>query len=248
MNRSLSVLLGIAYAVSLVLIPGAGVPVGMETGVAEAAGIGWEDSTSPTELPTRTVLTGMRVAPVASEPWTGFAIAGMGTTFSGRVVALLPTGGEVSPDPTGVVVIEGPGFSSFPTNPNSDGYFSVRAIPFEPAPGVQYRASYSGSPTSASSVSEPLTAPTALPTVSARAVRANSKLRVNINPNLTKGNWRFVLTRQINVGLFQWVRTYKSKGIKEIRTIDLPAGTYKVYVYPQRDHAGAWSGEVNLLK
>ena len=194
----------------------------MDVGVAEAAGIGWEDSTSPTQLPTRTVLVGMRVAPVASEPWTGFAIAGMGTTFSGRVVALLPTGGEVSPDPAGVVVIQGPGFSSVPTNPNPDGYFSVRAIPFEPAPGVQYQASYSGSPTSAASVSEPLTAPTALPTVSARAVRANSKLRVNINPNLSRGNWRFVLTREINVGLFQWVRTYKSKGIRP-STHDRPA-------------------------
>lgn len=78
-------------------------------------------------------------------------------------------------------------------------------------------------------------------------------MRVNVNPNLVKGNWRFVVARLERPSdppdyKWQWVTTFKTKGRKEIRTINLPAGTYKVYVYPQRHHVGAWSGEVTLLR
>lgn len=249
MTWVLRILIVIAGIVMLVVTPGFESP-GTGGAHAPVVGISWEDATPGVQLPTRTVLTAMKVAPIIQE---GFLGAWLGTTYTGRVFAeSLPACENGTAFPAGWVEIQRPDGQRTITHPDAAGYFSVMVYREEPTPGMEYRAAYLGTPTCAASISEPLVAATALPDVKATPVRVQSRVRVNVNPNLVKGNWRFVVARHrpsdVPAYQWQWVRTYQTRGSREIRTINLPAGTYKVYVYPQRNHAGAWSGEVTLLR
>ncbi len=68
-------------------------------------------------------------------------------------------------------------------------------------------------------------------TVDARAVSSAAKLRVDVGPDLTAGSWRLRIQRLQADGTWRTLPTgYRTRGAKETRVVDLPAGTYRVKV------------------
>ena len=87
------------------------------------------------------------------------------------------------------------------------------------------------------------------PTVSAKAVRGSSKLYVNVNPNKGRKYWTFQVQRKNADGSWTALKTYKTRGSKETRTVNLSKGTYRVWVNPKFSYQGAFSlNEVTLKK
>lgn len=77
---------------------------------------------------------------------------------------------------------------------------------------------------------------------------AKSKLFVDVNPNKGKGYWRFQVQRQQADKTWKPLKSYKTKGSKETRTINLPKGTYRVVVGAKYGYAQATSAPVYLKK
>ncbi len=85
--------------------------------------------------------------------------------------------------------------------------------------------------------------------VEVKAVRGRSKLRIDVDPNLARGNVRFRVQRLGKAGT--WVtlkRKYRTKGRAEKRTLNLRRGTYRVVVPAQRDLSGAMSAPIWLRR
>jgi subtilisin family serine protease len=85
-------------------------------------------------------------------------------------------------------------------------------------------------------------------TVKVTAVSGKSKLKVDVNPNKGKGYWAFQVHKQRADGSWQRLKTYKTRGSKETRTINLPRGTYRVVVNAKYGHAAATSRPAYLKK
>jgi hypothetical protein len=84
--------------------------------------------------------------------------------------------------------------------------------------------------------------------VKAKATSGKSKLRVDVNPNKGKGYWTFQVQRQQADGSWKPLKTYKTQGSKETRTINLPKGTYQVVVNAKYGYQGTTSAPVYLKK
>jgi PKD repeat protein len=84
--------------------------------------------------------------------------------------------------------------------------------------------------------------------VSVKATGGKSKLYVNVNPNKGGGYWKFQVQRKLKDGSWRALKTYRTKGSKETRTINLKKGVYRVWVKPKYGHLGALSREVSLRK
>jgi hypothetical protein len=85
-------------------------------------------------------------------------------------------------------------------------------------------------------------------TVRVRAVRARSKLRVNVNPNMGSRAWRFTVQRQRADGTWRSKGTYRTRRATEVRTINLRRGTYRVVVKPRFGYRGTVSEPVRLRR
>lgn len=84
---------------------------------------------------------------------------------------------------------------------------------------------------------------------SVRAIGGASKLRVDVDPNKGRGYWRFAVERRGPEGTWRNVGgTYRTQGAKETRTINLPAGTYRVVVKPKYGYLGSTSADVVLSR
>jgi hypothetical protein len=87
--------------------------------------------------------------------------------------------------------------------------------------------------------------PTARATLTTNAAR--SKLIVNVDPDKGSGYWTFRVQAQRPDGNWRTLkRTYRTQGRREARTIDLPAGTYRIMVKPKYGYLGSTSAEVTL--
>ena len=84
--------------------------------------------------------------------------------------------------------------------------------------------------------------------VKVKAVSKSSKLRVDVNPNKGNGYWTFQVQRRLADGTWQPLKTYKTKGSKETRTLNLKKGTYRVVVKAKYGYQGTTSAEVYLKK
>lgn len=84
--------------------------------------------------------------------------------------------------------------------------------------------------------------------VCTKAIRGRSRLHVNVNPNKGKGYWKFQVQRQQSDGTWTPLKTYRTKGSKETRTINLKKGTYRVAVGAKYGYAEATSGPVYLKR
>ncbi len=88
--------------------------------------------------------------------------------------------------------------------------------------------------------------PAPTPVVKVKAVSEASRLWVNVNPNKGGRYWTFQVQARQPDGTWAVLRTYRTKRSTETRTVDLPAGQYRVWVNPKFGFGGAHSAEVTL--
>lgn len=193
------------------------------------------------------------------------------TSFTGTVMAQSPEYGVIGADSFGVVALEvltGPSWTEVgaASCPDPLGDFSI-VVASPVAPGSRIRATYRGTNTSAPSVSEPQTipyptppplvtsdpaAPPAVslpsPTVKVKSVSGRSKLKVDVNPNMGSKYWTFQVQRKNADATWKALKTYRTLGRAETRTINLPKGTYRVLVNPKFGYSGATSAEITLRR
>jgi YVTN family beta-propeller protein len=93
------------------------------------------------------------------------------------------------------------------------------------------------------------TAPSAPPVVvKVKARSGKSKLFVDVNPNKGSGYWRFQVQKKRADGTWKLLKTYRTKGATETRTINLPKGTFQVMVRAKYGFAGTTSTAVTLKR
>lgn len=212
-------------------------------------------------MPTTTVLNGY--APAGQYSWTN---------FTGRVVAHSTRLGDIGAYPTSQVVLEeqvgGGAWTRVAQGILDDsGSFSLRLYR-APTPGAVYRASYLGSTifhattSSAPSVSNTIVAPAApapppapapapvpqTPTVKVKAVSGKSKLYVDVDPDRGTGYWTFRVQRKNPDRSWHTVKTYRTEGSRETRTIDLKKGAYRVRMNAQYGYRAVTSDVVHLRR
>jgi hypothetical protein len=84
--------------------------------------------------------------------------------------------------------------------------------------------------------------------VKVRATGGTSKLSVDVDPNKGKGYWTFQVQRQNADGSWKALKSYRTQGTKETRTINLPKGTYRVVVRAKYGFAETPSALVYLKR
>lgn len=117
-----------------------------------------------------------------------------------------------------------------PTQPAPTQPAPTQPAPTQPAPTTQ----------------APSQAP--VPSVFVKAVSRAGKLYVDIDPNRGKGYWRFRVDKQLPDGTWKPGKTYRTKGSKETRTINLKKGSYQVYVPAAFGFAATTSAPVTLVR
>ena len=87
-------------------------------------------------------------------------------------------------------------------------------------------------------------------TVALKAVKGKSKLRVNVNPNRKPGkNWKFTVKRfQPKNDRWKKVGQHTTKGPKEVRTINVPKGRYRVHIRPKNRLVGGFTRPVRVKR
>lgn len=94
----------------------------------------------------------------------------------------------------------------------------------------------------------PAARPAPIPKVKATAVSSRSKLKVDVNPNMGRKYWTFQVQKQLADGTWKALKTYKTLGSSEKRTVNLPKGTYRVWVNPKFGYQGVMSAAVTLKR
>ncbi|HEX6887841.1 MAG TPA: metallophosphoesterase [Candidatus Nanopelagicales bacterium] len=94
----------------------------------------------------------------------------------------------------------------------------------------------------------PATPVTRTASVKVRAVKARSRLSVNVNPNRGRGYWTFTVQAKRADRRWAPFGTYRTKGSKETRTLNLGRGTYRVRVRAKHGYAGVTSEPVSLRR
>jgi hypothetical protein len=84
--------------------------------------------------------------------------------------------------------------------------------------------------------------------VKVRAVRARTRLSVNVDPNRGRGYWTFTVQSKRTDGSWATLRTYRTKGSRETRTLNLGRGTYRVHVRAKHGYAAVTSVPVSLRR
>ena len=84
--------------------------------------------------------------------------------------------------------------------------------------------------------------------VKIKAVSARSRLRVDVNPNMGSKYWTFQIQRRNADGSWKALKTYRTWGSTEKRTLNLRKGTYRVWVNPKFGHQGVMSANDVTLK
>lgn len=184
---------------------------------------------------------------------TAPSVIGTQTTFSGKVLATSAAKGPIGADRAGQVSIEalvGPtwtriGIGSLDTT----GNYAIPVATVLPA-GSQFRATYPGTTTCAASTSatQVVTQARRSPTVTLRAVSRRSKIAVNVNPNVGRKYWTFQVQRKNADGSWRALRTYRTWGRWETRTVNLRRGVYRVWVNPKFGYQGVMSTNVVTLR
>jgi hypothetical protein len=121
----------------------------------------------------------------------------------------------------------------------NDGTYVVK-VPTYQLRGTQYRATVNGG-ICATSSSEALTLPVRLPLVTLSVAGKQSKLKVDIDPNMGAKAWVFQVQRQVGDEEWKDLKTYRTRGRSETRTINLPKGYYRVHVRARFGYAETYS-------
>jgi subtilisin family serine protease len=95
----------------------------------------------------------------------------------------------------------------------------------------------------------PTVTQSALPaTVKVKAVSGRSKLKVDVNPDKGTGYWTFQVQRRNADGSWKALKSYRTQGARETRTLNLPKGTYRVVVRAKYGFAETPSAAVYLKR
>ncbi len=86
------------------------------------------------------------------------------------------------------------------------------------------------------------------PTVVVRAAMGRSRLWVDVDPNKGRGYWTFQVQKRRTDGSWRALSTYRTYGTRETRLLNLPKGTYRVWVRPKYGYSGAMSKSVRLIR
>ncbi|WP_248581047.1 hypothetical protein [Nocardioides sp. InS609-2] len=93
-----------------------------------------------------------------------------------------------------------------------------------------------------------IVAPTPVPaTVSAKAVSGKRKLRVDVDPDWDTGDYELTVQKQKS-GTWKTIRRSSTRGSRDVRTMDLRGGRYRVVTSPANGLAPATSGTVRLRR
>lgn len=142
---------------------------------------------------------------------------------------------QAPPTPPPVTIGTGPCASCAPPSP-------VPGTPPMPVPGAEA----SPAPRAVGMAPEAAGAPAAR--VTARPRSGRSVLHVNVDPNRVKGHWTVEVQRRRADGTWRALRTYRTRGTSQTRTIDLRRGTYRVWVRANHGYEAAISAEVRLRR
>lgn len=94
----------------------------------------------------------------------------------------------------------------------------------------------------------PAKAPAKKAKADVKAVSKGSKLKVDVNPDRSKGSWSFTVQRKQPDGSWKSMKTYATKGKAETKTVNLSKGTYRVVVHGKDGYASSTSAEVTLKR
>jgi uncharacterized repeat protein (TIGR01451 family) len=84
--------------------------------------------------------------------------------------------------------------------------------------------------------------------VKVKAKSSKSKLFVDVNPNKGGGFYKFQVQKKRANGTWKALKTYRTRGATETRTLDLPKGTYQVVVRAKYGFAETTSTAVKLKR
>lgn len=138
------------------------------------------------------------------------------------------------------------------------GSYTLEWVAAAPAP---YENTVLGSATidaQCASVGSPTPSPTPAPPPSARPepkslivkvkTPKQAKIKVNVDPDLSgKKSWKVQVLKK-KKGTFVKVRTVRTKGPREVMTVDVPRGRYKVHVPAQRGYKAVTSKVVRVRR
>ena len=95
----------------------------------------------------------------------------------------------------------------------------------------------------------PAPVPVASAAVKVKATSGKSKLFVDVNPNAGSGYWTFRVEKwQQATDTWKPLKSYRTKGSKETRTVNLPKGWYRVVVFDKYGFTGTTSDLVYLKR
>ena len=75
-----------------------------------------------------------------------------------------------------------------------------------------------------------------------------NKLHVDVNPNKGKGYWSFQVQKQQPDRSWKALKTDRTVGTRETRTLNLRRGTYRVLVHPKYGYGPIASAPVYLKR
>ncbi len=82
----------------------------------------------------------------------------------------------------------------------------------------------------------------------AKAVDGGNKIKVNINPDQGTGFYKFQIEVKKNGAWFRYLKTYKTKGPKELKFVNLPKGTYRAHCIGKYGYLSKKSKSVKLSR
>ena len=145
--------------------------------------------------------------------------------------------------------------------PTGAGGRSAQLVLAADAPAALVSVTLSGSGAPAPTGSTTTTLPTTTTTspspgsatpppaiVKVKAKSGRSKLFVDVDPNKGSGHWKFQVQKRKADGTWKPLKTYRTNGSKETRTLNLPKGTYQVVVRAKYGFGETTAGPVTLKR
>ncbi len=212
-----------------------------EVGVMQAGAAGWA------WLPYRATFT------VSGIPTTttldSITMAGPEAAFAGRGVPVAPVPGTFRSCRFAGINIEveaNGGWESVGYGGLGDDGSFVATVPTYRLTGTQYRARLDGGAICATSSSAVRALPVSLPMARVTATGRQSKLKVDVDPNMGRRAWVIQVQRRAGDESWTTLRTYRTQGSRETRTINLRKGEYRIHVLARFGFAETYSESVYL--
>jgi hypothetical protein len=206
------------------------------TGAVDWAWLPYRAAFSVTGIPTTTTLDSI-------------SMVGPEAMFVGRVTAAPPEPSIFRGCGGGWLTIERPAGAEWEevgeVDVRDDGSFEARVSTYR-LTGTQYRARFRGTSICGGSSSPDRVLPVRLPTVVVSVSAKQSKFKVDIDPNKGSKSWVFQVERRRDNDTWRTLKTYRTSGNRETRTINLRKGVYRIHVKARFGYAETYSDTIYL--